>query len=314
MMGVRYRLTWLVIACVVGWSRPSMAADSATAEALFREGKALLDGGETEAACEKFQASIDAEPSVGAQLNLARCHEQLGRTASAWAEYVKAAALAQRHGDERREQGARALAAELEPRLSRLTVEVVAPAEGLTVRLGSRVLPASSWGSALPVDPGSLVVEADAPGKEPWRGEVTLHADGDRKLITIPPLEDAAAISPPIDSGDGSSTGELTGVGIAVAVVGLAVVGVGVGLGVKALSDANALEETCPSRECTGAEAQARAIEPWAHGSTAAIAIGAVAAVSGVVLIVVDQTSEGDTALLPSAGPRGAGLWLRQRF
>src|SRR5690606_24363777 len=133
---------WLIVACVIGWPSTSAAADSATAEALFREGKALLDRGEIDAACEKFQASMDAEPSIGAQLNLARCHEQLGRTASAWAEYLKAASLAQRHGDARRERSARELAAELEPRLSKLTVEVVAPAEGLTVELGDIALPA----------------------------------------------------------------------------------------------------------------------------------------------------------------------------
>src|SRR5271166_4812159 len=66
----------------------------AQADAEFAEGKKLLDDGQTAAACARFARSQDLDPKLGRLLNLAFCHEQEGKTASAWNEYNAAAALA----------------------------------------------------------------------------------------------------------------------------------------------------------------------------------------------------------------------------
>src|SRR5690606_30041935 len=98
-MAIASKCSWtlwaaLCVLIVSGTAR----ADKATAESLFQEGKRLMEQGQIEEACPKFQASMDAEPSVGAMLNLARCHELTGKTATAWAEYTEAANLARRAG------------------------------------------------------------------------------------------------------------------------------------------------------------------------------------------------------------------------
>ncbi|MBK6693988.1 MAG: hypothetical protein IPG50_17530 [Myxococcales bacterium] len=67
------------------------AAQSPAAEALFREGVALLDSGDLKGACARFAESHKLEPSVGAAMNLGRCLERDGKNASAWASYLAAA-------------------------------------------------------------------------------------------------------------------------------------------------------------------------------------------------------------------------------
>src|SRR5688500_18545046 len=71
-------------------------SDKALAEVLFREGRQLLQRGETDAACEKFAESHRLDEALGTLLNLAVCHESQGRFASAWAEFHQAAATARR--------------------------------------------------------------------------------------------------------------------------------------------------------------------------------------------------------------------------
>src|SRR5688500_5414952 len=81
-------------------ARPALA-QSVEAEALFREGKALLQQGKLAEACAKFDASDRLEPSVGTELNAADCHEKNGKVATAWAGFLKAAANAAKAGNDK---------------------------------------------------------------------------------------------------------------------------------------------------------------------------------------------------------------------
>src|SRR5688572_17830814 len=71
--------------------RPAQAqssSDSATARALFAEGRKLMGEKKYEDACPKFEESLRLDHGMGTQFNLAFCWEQLGRTASAWATFL----------------------------------------------------------------------------------------------------------------------------------------------------------------------------------------------------------------------------------
>ena len=123
----------LVAVVLGGLVFPSYAhAQSADAEALFRDGRNLIRRGKTAAGCDKLAASERLESSVGTLLNLGDCREKLGKLASAWAAFRKAEAMAKRSGgdDKRRDEAARR-AAQLEPRLANLEIDVPHGVEGL---------------------------------------------------------------------------------------------------------------------------------------------------------------------------------------
>jgi hypothetical protein len=174
--------TWLALHC------PEAHADPAAAEALFREGRALLERGELTLACEKLETSNALEPSAGTLLNLAACRAKQGRTASAWAHFVSAERLAQTQ--DRREQAieAKQRAAELASQLSTLTLRAPAALPGLTVRRAGQPVLSASFGVAVAIDPGPVVIEASAPGYEAARLEVLIGASADHRVLDIPPL------------------------------------------------------------------------------------------------------------------------------
>ena len=192
-------VSWLGIAC------PDARAQSAEAEALFRDGRSLIKAGKLAAGCDKLAASERLESSVGTLLNVGDCREKLGKLASAWAAFRKAEAMARRTGgDDRRQAEAGRRAALLEPRLSKLVIDVVDRADGEVVRRDGEVVDEAEWNTPLPVDPGRYEITAEAPGHQAWRTTVAIAAGTPRRLVEVPRLaltepvaSDAAAPWPP---------------------------------------------------------------------------------------------------------------------
>jgi hypothetical protein len=171
---------------LVGAPRPA-SADTAAAEAAFREGRRLAREGRFAEACPLFEASHRAAPALGALLNLAICHEEIGRTASAYAGYRAAQEMARVRVDPR-EAVARGLADRLAPRLTRLRVELAgAMAHGLIVRRGPSDI-TDALGVAAAVDPGEHVLEASAPGHVTWLLAVTVTREGETTVVQVPEL------------------------------------------------------------------------------------------------------------------------------
>src|SRR5215212_4797523 len=106
--------------------RAEGAPNAAAARALFGEGRKLAAQGKYREACPKFEESLRLDPGMGTQFNLADCLEHTGRTATAWAQFLDVAAAARAAAQSERERVARERAAALEPKLSRLTIEVKA--------------------------------------------------------------------------------------------------------------------------------------------------------------------------------------------
>ena len=194
-MGQRVRRIGIILAVLV-FSSAAHAADPAAAETLFREGRTLLSAGQLDAACRKFEDSQALDASSGTLLNLAACHAKQGKTATAWAEFLAASRLARTQGRSQHEAEGKKRAAELEPQLSYLTIEVPEPVPGLEVRRGAEVLQPGMFGSSIPVDPGEHRIVANAPGFKPAQEVVIVLPRRDRKVVTLPRLQEEERASP----------------------------------------------------------------------------------------------------------------------
>ena len=98
---------------------------------------------------------------------------------------------ARRDGRDDRVEYARERAAELEPKLSRLTL-LLAPGVDepeLTLELDGANIGRAVLGAATPVDPGKHVVRVSAPGKAPWEQSIEIGSVADQQSLTIPKLE-----------------------------------------------------------------------------------------------------------------------------
>jgi hypothetical protein len=91
------------------------AEEAREAHALFRQGRALADGGHYTEACPKFEASLKIDVVMGTEFHLADCWEHTGRTRDAAALFAHVADEAHLAGQDDREQAARARALRLEP-------------------------------------------------------------------------------------------------------------------------------------------------------------------------------------------------------
>ncbi|HMJ10468.1 MAG TPA: hypothetical protein VK524_03625, partial [Polyangiaceae bacterium] len=154
----------LVCALASNSAGAQSSTDAVLAETLYRQGRELMAAGKAAEACPKFAESHRLDPATGTQLNLASCYEAVGKLASAWLAYTEAAVTARRDGRVDRVRFAEERIALLEPKLSRLTINVSpgADAAGLEVRLNGALLGAASRGVPSPVDPGTYRIEATA--------------------------------------------------------------------------------------------------------------------------------------------------------
>src|SRR5579862_9018298 len=185
------RLAGLVLSAVTlcGAARADDLAQTdqkAAAQALFEQGRALVEQGRFADACPKLAESERLDPGIGTMLWLADCYENASRTASAWASFKEAAAAAAMKHDER-ERVARERAAQLEPKLARLIIAVGPSAgERIEVRRDGVTLGSAEWGVPIPVDPGPHSVTASAPGRLRWSATVELANGPDVVEVTIP--------------------------------------------------------------------------------------------------------------------------------
>jgi hypothetical protein len=191
-----------IIASILSLAGPASAqSDSAAARALFSEGRQLMTAEKYSEACPKFEESLRLDPGMGTQFNLAHCWEKIGRTASAWALFLDVAAAARAGNQPQREAAAKERAAALEPKLTRLRIEVPEPAPDAKIFRDDQEVGKAAWGTAMPVDPGDHVIRVTAEGKKEWTQDVKVPPTSRTFSVTVPALEDLAVAqaSPPPD-------------------------------------------------------------------------------------------------------------------
>ena len=330
-----------IAACVL--HAPVAHAQSAAAEALFREGRALIKQGNLKAGCDKLEASEKIESSVGTLLNLGNCREKLGKLASAWAAFRKAEAIAKRDGnDAKREREARRRALALESDLASITVQVGprSRAEGLVIKRNGEVVDAALWGNGIVVDPGSHTVVAEAPGKKPWRSEVSVGKGG-KRWVVVPTLESEApvAITPPpapaprivvdpqptptrvaVDTAPRtvvvhdtwSGTRKFSAV---LGVIGLGAIGTGAYFGMRANDQQEESDAICPTSVCDDPEGLALndSAKDNALRANVLFAAGGAAVVTATIMWFVGGPEE-RTVIAPTVSDTHVGAALSGRF
>ena len=285
------------------WLASSVArADSASADALFSEGRRLLEEGKTDEACVKLAESQAQDPSSGTLLNLGFCHELQHKLAAAWSEYVSATQLARDQGKEDRALVAEKKAKELEPRVPYLTVAVTVPVAGLQISRGTQHLGPELLGRAIPVDPGSYVIIASAPGRREWRTTVDV-AETESKTVAVPELqsETPAATLPPEQSPAHPPAGvpvrqstapshatSGTPWGWIIGGAGVAASAVGAGFGIASLASYDHANGLCPSHQgCTDEALSARSsAETKAWVANVAIGVGVIGVGAGAWILL----------------------------
>ena len=312
---------------------PPARAQSAEAEALFRDGRVLIKAGKLAQGCDKLAASERLETSIGTLLNVGDCREKLGKLASAWAAFRKAEAMAKRAGgDDKRQAEAGRRAAQLEPRLANLVIDVSHRVGGLTIRRDGEVVDEALWNTPMPVDPGTYAIAAEAPGRVAWSRTVAVGPGARREVVTIPslanaPPEPVAAPWPPPRvpvqpaampvavatrrSGTWTTT---RAVSVGVAIAGAAALGTGAYFGVHARTLQDRADQRCPLAVCSDPEGLRLNDQAQTSASRANIlyVAGGAALAAGVVLWLVG--APGETVVAPMAGDHQLGVAMTGRF
>jgi hypothetical protein len=313
---------WFATVVIAGLAviGPDARAQSAEAEALFRDGRTLIKAGNHAAGCDKLAASARLESSVGTLLNLGDCREKLGKLASAWAAFRRAEALARRTGsDDRRQAEAARRAALIEPRLSHLVIDVAERADGEVVRRDGEIVDEAGWNTPLPVDPGTTTLTAEAPGRQAWRRTVAIEAGVQRRLVEVPRLaviEPVAATAPPAPpraappprpAPPPRTWTAARAISAALVVAGAGALGTGIYFGVHAGDLADRSDARCPGAVCNDPEGlrlndQARTSASRANALY--IAGGAALATAAVLWLA---GAPGEVAVVPVAASAPAG-------
>ena len=323
----------------IATAQPSQNA--MVAEALFEVGQKLMTAGKTAEACEKFAASQKLDPAVGTQLNLAACHEKLGKTATAWLEFSEAYSQATKQGDKQRMAFAKSHMDTLEKQVYRIVIEVLKPHKNLTVKLDWSELAREAIGTGIPLDPGAHEIAVSQPGKKSWKRTLT-GGSGGTDRIEVPELEEQEYGFPhpegqqqqeqqqlqvqeqPKEEPKKAGTSPLlyAGIGVGAAGVGAAVVGIIFGL--QAMDKAGQRDKICkggsPCRD-----QRAFDLDYDAHVSQTVsiifLAAGGVAVATGVTLLVMGlgkkksaPPATGRLVFLPAVGPGMAGASVGGSF
>jgi hypothetical protein len=278
-------------AAVLAWTAAARAeptdAEKSLAQELFDDARRLMAKGDYAHACPKLAQSQRLDPGGGTMLNLAFCHENEGRVATAWTDFNLALSLAIRDGRKDREQIAKERILALAPRVSHLALSFERdPSPEMRITLDGEELARDTWSTAIPIDPGAHKVEVRQPGKVPWSREIDVVTARDAELQIrgfedVPKAPSRAANT--ADEGRGQRTA-----GWIVGGAGLVALGVGAAFGVATLVNKHDSDRLCSSSPCdnpAALDANDRAhTDAWV--ADIALGVGVVALAVGVFLVL----------------------------
>jgi hypothetical protein len=246
-----------------------------------------------------------------------------------------------------------AAASATQPSASRLEIDVPVESDvdGLEIECDGVLVPASSYGVAIPVDARTHLLAARAPGRVPWTAQLRL-APG-RTTVTIPRLRAEFTIAPaPTDAatatklaGAPAPTGAATAkattapeattsdkverstgktertLGFFLAGVGVVGVAAGTWVSFATASQRDELRNQCPWSYCTSTETSDR-LRSQAAAGEALLVLGLASSVGAMVLFLVAPSAPSPAPerraasfnVAPAVAPGGASVVASGKF
>ena len=281
------------------------AAQATLAQHLFDEAQDAMTRGDVAHACPKFVESQRLEPGGGTILNIAHCHELLGRLASAAGTFREALAIARHDGRADRTRFAETRLAELTPRVPQLHVTVGDP--DAEVSIDGMVVGAAALDGWLPLDPGEHRVQVKRAGYTEFSTTVTLTERARREVVVpalVPTIPLAAGATPaktpvsttqlyaaplPETKSASSNTWRAVGwTGVGVGGAGLMAGGV---LGLMALTTDATSSAACPGVACNNPVIvqQSNTAHAFATAATVSLISGLVLIGGGIYILVTQK-------------------------
>ena len=297
------------------------AGDRAAAEAVFREGRELMEGGRPKDACPMFEKSLALFQSASAALNLAKCYAATDRLAAALTTIDRAIELNKlTEDDARRAELARLTTTQRESLVARVpTVRIhVTPfIQGMTIERNGIEIPQALLGQPIPVDPGTTTIRVKAPGYKDFLEE-SVVGEGQALKVDIVLTRDhpvgepitAPSNAKPAGQDQGSSepdTANTTWPWI-VGGTGIAVLAIGIGFAIDYGIVRGELNETCPEGRCSGISAAdaSSLLDRWDRdvvGLALGGGLGAALIISGAVGLATLPSSSPNTATTLAVTP-----------
>ncbi|HNN94651.1 MAG TPA: tetratricopeptide repeat protein [Pseudomonadota bacterium] len=183
-----WALTVLLLLC--GSDAIAAVSNGDVADAQYRTAAKEFAAGRYEKALAAFEASLELEPSPNTRFRMAQCQLLLGKVASAYLSFRRAAEEAAgrlKATNEKRFELTRKAAiieaAAIEAKVPRLTVAVPAQVpDGYSVSIDDVPLPRAAWGVAIEIDPGSHRVAAEGPRLRRYQSSIELRAGGQQRV------------------------------------------------------------------------------------------------------------------------------------
>jgi hypothetical protein len=178
-------------------ARADVETNEERAERFFKDAEKKFDGGQIAAACALWSDGLRLAPKLGTLLNIALCHEQQGKVATAWTEFHRGAAWAAQIGQRERQEFAHQHAIVLEKSLPRILLQLPRAREIGTLELDGEPLPEPDWYLPIYLDPGDHTIAVSAPGKTRRTVGISVLPGPSAQAVTIAPLDDEPLPPPP---------------------------------------------------------------------------------------------------------------------
>lgn len=319
------QMTKLFATCAIAFalaSEPTLAyaqgepsaADSETALQLYKDGKALREKGDNDAAVEKLRAAFALVETPIIAVELAKAYTGKQKLVEAREVLLTVSRMPVRKNESEKAAEARreaeTLASQIKPRLATLRVKITGVAAGDTPKLAvdGAPVPPEAAGAPRIVNPGAHAVTVELNGKNA-KSDVTLAEGESRELEIAAPEKDAGGTSTPGQPGTGSDSKSGLKSGLVYGGFGVAVVGIGVGTitGIMTLSKASTLKDTCTSDGRCPANAQSDIDGASTLGtvSTIGFIVGGVGLAAGIIGLVAFP----DKSTTTGAAPRKTGVF-----